>query len=96
MTALTLRDIAEQLPPGRTRDRYEQMAREIGAGVMAVLVPGCDQALWLVESPSMIPPLLDLGIARWRIWTVGEVRELTTAFGHPIITLADAAEVLTA
>ncbi len=93
MNALTLERLIEKLPPGRARDRYQRLMERIGDAV-SVMVPYSHQPLWLVPDVNAARILTTMGIPRWRIWTLRELQALTGAFGTPIQTLTQAAEVL--
>ena len=93
MSIATLDHIAQQLPPGRARKRYEQLGDEIGEAFV-VTVPSGDLSLWLVHDAEAAGRLTQVGVPRWKIWTLHEVREFIGAFGTVVTTLAEAAHLL--
>ncbi len=92
MKTSQLEDLIQRLPPGRARARYERMAQTMGETF--VINGSCDEAsLWLVQDPVGANQLVQKGIARWRIWTFNELRELMALFGTRVNSLAEAARI---
>ncbi len=93
MSIVTLASLAERLPPGRARARYERLSRDLGDAV-AVRLASSLEPVWLVGSTDQAAALVDRGVPRWRVWTLAEVNSLLGACGSAVETVAEAAKFL--
>ena len=94
MSIIALTNLIERLPPGRARARYERRLKSAGEEALAVIVPYSDQPLWVVSGQPQVQRLMGQGVARWRIWTLAEARDILEACGSPVSSLEEAAHLL--
>jgi hypothetical protein len=94
MQALTFDTLLASLPDGRTRRRYERLARQLAGKAIGLRLPYLTHPIWLVQDSDSQARLANLGVPETDIWPLPVLQEVLSACGSHVGSLDEAARVL--